>query len=120
EQVERTRPLGARAQPVEERLAHPVGGWTDGDGGRKAQLSAAPCSSDDAQRARAAAAPCGGGCTAACLARGHRTLPRGCRTLPLFAPLASSSFLVQKHSNTTVSARPAPHSGCALETRSGV
>src|SRR5436853_282579 len=50
-------------------------------------------------------------------------------TAPCLAPAAPCHFsrpkrtlarLVQKHSNTTGPDRPAPHSGCALESRLGV
>ena len=57
EQVKGTRSGRARAQPVEERLAHAVGGRSDGGGRREAQLPATPYSPDDAQNARPAGAP---------------------------------------------------------------
>ena len=65
EQVERTRSRRARPQPVEERLAHAVGGRTDGGGCREAHLSATPRSPDDAHNARPAGALHRDGCAAA-------------------------------------------------------
>lgn len=57
EQIEAARTRNGRAEPVEERLAHAIGGRADGALRREAQPPSAPCAADDAQHARLRAAP---------------------------------------------------------------